>query len=125
MTPRVGLPAFALLPLLAVLGACASREGKLPPEVTSAFETAFTRGDVEACVALFADDAEIIVPNAPIVRGREAIAAFFKDQVARDISFDTNTSLSIARGDLGVEQGTYRVRNVRLGQYVELSLIHI
>jgi ketosteroid isomerase-like protein len=119
MSQRAVLPAFALLPLFAVVGACSSKEEQLPDEVTSALETAYTRGDVEACVAVYTDDAEIIAPDSPAIRGKKAIEAFYKDQVARDISFDTDSTLSIVKGDLGIEQGTYRVRNVRIGETVE------
>jgi ketosteroid isomerase-like protein len=119
MSQRGVLPAFALLPLLAVAGGCSSKEEALPEEVTSALETAYTRGDVEACVAIYTDDAEIIAPDAPAIRGKQAIEAFYKDQVARDISFDTDSALSIVHGNLAIEQGTYRVRNVRIGETVE------
>lgn len=116
---RVKLLALTLLPLFGAIGACSSNDERLPAEVTSALENAYTRGDVEACVAIYADDAEIISPDSPAVRGKQAIEAFFKDQVAREISFDTDSTLSIVRGDLAVEQGTYRVRNVRIGENVE------
>ena len=54
-----------------------------------------------------------------MVRGRSAILAYFRDQVARDISFDTDTTVNIVSGDLAFEQGTYRVRDVRRGVDVE------
>lgn len=119
MTQGKQLLAFALVPLLGAVSGCSSREEGLPAEVTSALETAYTRGDVDACVEVYAEDAEIIAPDSPVVRGKKAIAAFYKDQVARDISFDTDSTLSIVRGDLAIEQGTYRVRNVRIGENVE------
>jgi ketosteroid isomerase-like protein len=98
---------------------CATREGTLPNDVTTALASAFTRGDVAACTALYSDDAEIMSDDAPAVRGKQAIAAFFKDQVARDILFSTDTSVSVVRGDLAMDQGTYRVRNVNRGVDVE------
>jgi ketosteroid isomerase-like protein len=116
---RALLLAVVLLPFLSTLGGCSSREERLPDDVTSALETAYTRGDVAGCVAIYTDDAEILGPDAPAIRGKQAIEAFFKDQVARDISFDTDSTMSIVHGDLAVEQGTYRVRNVRVGENVE------
>ncbi len=113
------LPAFALLPLLSGMDGCSSHDQQLPDEVTSALENAYTRGDVAGCVAVYTDDAEIIAPDAPAIRGKQAIEAFYKDQVARDISFDTDSTLSLVQGDLAIEQGTYRVRNVRIGENVE------
>jgi ketosteroid isomerase-like protein len=116
---RALLPAFALLPVLAALEGCSVRDSGLPDDVTSALETAYTRGDVSGCVAVYTDDAEILGPDAPAIRGKQAIEAFFKDQVARDISFDTDSTWSSVQGDLAAEQGTYRVRNVRIGENVE------
>lgn len=116
---RVLLTAFAVLPFLSALDGCSSRDPGLPDDVTSALETAYTRGDVPGCVAVYTDDAEILGPEAPAIRGKQAIEAFFKDQVARDISFDTDSTWSRVQGDLAAEQGTYRVRNVRIGENVE------
>ena len=116
---RALLPACAVLPFLFAMESCSSPEQNLPDDVTSALENAYTRGDVAGCVALYTDDAEIMAPDTPAIRGKQAIEAFFKDQVARDISFDTDSTLSVVRGDLAAEQGTYRVRNVRIGENVE------
>jgi len=116
-----------LLPLataaLAVplLVGCATHEGTLPNDLTTALASAFTKGDVAACTALYSDDAEIISDSTHPVRGKEAIAEFFRQQVARDILFSTDSSVSVVRGDLAMDQGTYRVRNVNRGVDVELG----
>jgi ketosteroid isomerase-like protein len=125
MTSQTVKLARGLLPLVCaalvspLLVGCATPESKLPNDVTTALASAFTRGDVAACAALYSDDAEIISDDAPAVRGKQAITAFFKDQVARDILFSTDTSVSVVRGDLAMDQGTYRVRNVNRGVDVE------
>jgi ketosteroid isomerase-like protein len=120
MTPRFALLAAPLLPCFVLaLSACGAREEKLPDSAATALEQAFTKGDVQACVDVYTEDAEIIPEDGPVVRGRQALTEFFKDQVARDTSFDTDTTYSAVRGDLGVEQGTYRVRDVQRGVDVE------
>jgi len=43
-----------------------------------AFEDGFFRGDSEALGQIYADDAEWLVPGAPPIRGRAAIAAAWK-----------------------------------------------
>jgi ketosteroid isomerase-like protein len=43
-----------------------------------AFERAFSRGDADAVSQMYTDDAEWLVPEAPIVRGRKAIAEVWK-----------------------------------------------
>lgn len=100
------------------LAACSPNE-TLPSAVTSAYEQAFNRDDVAACVALFADDAQILPQHGPIVSGREGIENFVKDQMTPVASFNTETDMTLVRDDLAIEQGHYRVRNVRRGSDVE------
>jgi ketosteroid isomerase-like protein len=120
MRRRSELLIMALLPCFVLaLSACEAREEQLPESAATALEKAFNKGDVQACVDVYTDDAELIPEDGPVVRGRQALTEFFKDQVARDTSFDTDTSYSAVRGDLGVEQGTYRVRDVQRGVDVE------
>ena len=68
---------------------------------------------------LFADDAQILPQHGPAIRGREEIEAYFKDSITPKVAYDTDTEMTLVRGDLAVEQGRYRVRNVRRGSDVE------
>jgi ketosteroid isomerase-like protein len=113
------LPLVAAAVLSPLLVSCGTRDETLPNDVTTALASAFTRGDVEACAALYSDDAAILADDAPVVHGKSAIAEFFKEQVAREILFATDSSVSIVHGDLAMDQGTYRVRNVDRGVDVE------
>ena len=110
-----------LLPLLglALAGCSAQQDVQLPAAVTTALEAAFNKGDIQACADLYTEDAVIIPEEGSKVSGREAIQRFFTDQVAREIAFDTDTTVSVVSGDLAVEQGTYRIRNVVRGVDVE------
>ncbi len=120
MRRRTALLAAPLLSFFVlVLSGCNARDEQLPESAVTALERAFNKGDVQACVDVYTEDAELIPEDGPVVRGRQALTEFFKDQVARDTSFDTDTSYSAVRGDLGVEQGTYRVRDVQRGVDVE------
>lgn len=116
MNARTALAA-ALLCVAATLGC--SRSGTLPGSVTGAWEQAFTRHDLPACLALFTDDAEILPQHGPKVKGRQEIEAFLRDSMNSRVSYDTDTEMSVVRGDLAVEQGRYVVRNVRRGLDVE------
>jgi ketosteroid isomerase-like protein len=113
------LPCLVLPCVMLALAGCGHRDVPLPDETLSALETAFNRDDIIACADVYADDAEIIPDDGPVVRGRQAIIEYFKGQVARAISFDTDTTLSIVKDDLAIEQGTYRVRDVHRGINVE------
>jgi ketosteroid isomerase-like protein len=104
---------------LAVTG-CAN-DDTLPRSVVQAFEQAFNRDDIAACVALFTEDAQILPEHGPIVSGREGIKQFLKDQMTPVVMFDTNDDMTLVREDLAIEQGTYRVRDVRRGEDIELG----
>ena len=39
-----------------------------------AFEEAFFKGDADKVSRMYTDDGELFVPQAPIIKGREAIA---------------------------------------------------
>jgi ketosteroid isomerase-like protein len=101
----------------AILGC--SRNETLPAEVTSSLEQAITRHDLAASVALFADDAQILPQHGPAVSGRQEIEAYLNGWTTPKVAYDTDTELTLVRGDLGIEQGRYRIRNVRRGSDVE------
>lgn len=113
------VPFWLIAAMALALAACSGSEETLPREVTTAIETAFNRGDPDACAAAFAEDAEILPEGAPTVSSREAIRQWWAEQTARKISYDTSVVLQIVRDDLAVEEGTYRVRDVAAGVDVE------
>src|SRR6185369_11410634 len=111
-------PAAALL-----LAGCATHDNdvQLPGEVTNALEMAFNKGDIQACADLYTDDAEIISDHNQSFTGRKAINEFFKQQVSTDLLFDTDSKISVVSGNVAMEQGTYKVRNVQTGVDVEFG----
>jgi len=50
-------------------------------EAYRAFEEAFYKGDAEALSRIYTDDAEWLVPDAPAIRGRAAIAQAWKNVI--------------------------------------------
>jgi uncharacterized protein (TIGR02246 family) len=83
----------------------ALREGEV-----AAFVKDWGGKDVERIAAHFTDDGNLIVPNAPVMTGKDAIAKGMKDALA-----DPNWSLALQAaqvevsrgGDLGYTRGTY------------------
>lgn len=111
---------LALAALMSVtLGGCANRSDVLPKSVVQSFEQAFNADDLDACLALFDDDAQILPERGPAVSGRDGIAEFLKDQMTPVVSFNTEADMSMIRADIAIEQGHYRVRDVRRGSDVE------
>jgi len=108
------------LALLGVtLGGCGNGSEVLPKSVVQSFELAFNADDLEACLALFDEEAQILPERGPAVSGREGIAAYLKDQMTPVVSFDTDAEMSLVRNDIAIEQGQYRVRDVRRGSDIE------
>lgn len=104
-----------------VLAACTPASGTLPRSVTEAYEQAYNRNDVAACVALFTEDAQILPQHGPIVAGHEEIERFLRNQMTPVASFDTITGMTLVRGNIAIEQGNYSVRDLRRGSEIELG----
>lgn len=103
-----------------VVTGCA-RDDTLSPSVVQAFEQAFNRDDIAACVALFTEDAQILPQHGPIVSGREGIEQFLKGQMTPVVLYDTDSDMTLVRQDIAIEQGQYRVRDLRRGSDIELG----
>jgi uncharacterized protein (TIGR02246 family) len=80
---------------------------------TIAWEKAYNSGDAKGVAAQYAEDALLLPPGSPAVRGREAILKFFTKDVADSraggvtfvINYPTEVGVS---GSMGWESGTYK-----------------
>lgn len=107
------------------LPAC-TRNDDLPSSVIQSFEIAFTKHDLPACLALFTDDAQILPEHGSVISGRAEIENFLKNSMTPVVSFNTDTDMTLVRGDVAIEQGHFTVRNIRRGANIELGkYIHI
>jgi len=94
------------------------------------FAAALNAKDAKAAAALYTEDAVLIPPGEPVVRGREAIEEYWKSALesggVRDVSVETMDARS--SGSLGYETGTYVLTAngpdgeavIDKGRYVEL-----
>ena len=77
----------------------------------AAFEAAARSGDANALANTYTADGVLLPPNAPIMRGREAVRAFWSAFVGSATALDLTlmpTEVQQA-GDLAVEMGQYRL----------------
>ncbi|HWK51060.1 MAG TPA: nuclear transport factor 2 family protein [Steroidobacter sp.] len=102
-----------------MLGGCSTRNETLPKSVVQSFEQAFNADDLDAVMMLFDDEAQILPERGAAITGRDGISAFLKDQMTPVVSFNTEADMSLIRKDIAIEQGHYRVRDVRRGSDVE------
>jgi len=99
--------------------------------VDQAWLKAYTSGDAEAISRLYDDNALLMPPNAPPVKGRAAIKAYF----TRDMAETSKAGVSMAfgpkpdggaNGDLGWASGTFTVKDkggktLATGKYLSVS----
>jgi ketosteroid isomerase-like protein len=76
--------------------------------MTKAFEPAFHRGDVDTISRMYTEDAALLIPEAPIVRGREAIAEVWKSIIGSgESTLRVNTGEVQESGDWAYELGGF------------------
>jgi len=112
---RIVLLFLALL----ALGACSKSEDSVHVEVSATvtelgqmnrdFAAALNAKDAKAAAALYTEDAVLIPPGEPVVRGREAIEEYWRGAIelggVRDVSVETMDAHS--SGSLGYETGSF------------------
>lgn len=81
-------------------------------EVESAWVKTASTKDVDAFVNYYADDAQVLMPNAPLFTGKPAIKDALKPMMA-DPNFSItfmSTRVEVSKGgDLGYTQGPYKM----------------
>ncbi|MDN7023760.1 DUF4440 domain-containing protein [Methanoculleus sp. FWC-SCC1] len=76
-------------------------------EVNKRFSEGFTKGDASITAAGFADDAVIFPPDAEMVRGKQAIEAYWRTVMESGVTEATLTTVEISgSGDYRHEMGT-------------------
>jgi len=97
---------------------------------TVAWLEAYNAGDVDKIVALYAKDAVLMPPHAPVANGLDAIREFLAADTAgakaAGITLVQGTSTAGVSGDTGWESGTYTAKNasgvvVDSGSYLSVS----
>ena len=72
------------------------------------FEQAFYRGDADTISQMYTEDAELLIPEVPLVSGREAIARVWKSiLVSGGNTVRVNTEEVQESGDWAYEVGTF------------------
>ena len=118
---------FALLAAaLALAGAATAtaKEGSLDG-MSQAFEDAIRKGDVVAAANMYADEGMILPPNVAGIKGRGAIAAYFKAMTDNGFSLKLTPTDSWMDGKLASRTGTYIVldknqKEIEHGKWLEV-----
>lgn len=110
---------FLSLVVVLALSACSGSDNSMQTEVSASmtelgqmnrdFAAALNAKDAKAAAALYTEDAVLIPPGEPLVRGRAAIEEYWRGAIesggVRDVSVETIDALS--SGSLGYETGSF------------------
>src|SRR5687768_7430544 len=81
--------------------------------ITSMWFDAYNAGDVDRMAALYADDAVLMPPHAPVARGRDAIRSYLRSDLAAakaaGIQLVPGNATAGVADDIGWESGSYSV----------------
>jgi ketosteroid isomerase-like protein len=107
------------------LGACTPAGKPLPANPSQGWAEAFNKGDAGAIAALYTDDAILLPPGAPLVRGKAAIEAFMVKDAGGGFQIEIVSLETPSQGYTGYNLGTFTVKDangavVDTGKYIEL-----
>ena len=102
--------AIVALLVLSVSGcSAAGTEGGDPKQVSEAFAAAYNARDLARLGSLYADDAELMPPDSPPIKGRAAIEALFKEQFEQNCTMELASAASEFSGSQGFDTGRIAV----------------
>ena len=85
--------------------------------ITAAWLEAYNAGDVEKIVAMYAEDAVLMPPHAPVANGHAGIRAFLTTDTAAaksaGVKLVPGAATAGAAGDTGWESGSYTVADAK------------
>jgi uncharacterized protein (TIGR02246 family) len=106
---------LAVVGLLLALAACKApdtteADKKAVRDMEAAWQKAATAKDADAYVAYYADDAQVLMPNAPMFTGKAAIKETLKPMMADPNFALAQTPLRLeVSGNLAYTQGSYKM----------------
>jgi len=115
-----------LAPAAAILLCTSTASAQTSPllETARQYNAAAKARDAAKLASFYAEDAMMLPPGEPIIKGRLAIEAAFKESLAGTLETAGTPAVSEASGDLGYVMGTWRImasdRSVRYGNYLEV-----
>lgn len=91
----------------------------MPPESGIQLAQLLDQFDPVALGDLLTEDARLLPPNIPAIDGRDAIVEHYKGVVAAELDYEVTPLRSAMIGNVGIAEGTYRVKNLTNDTYVE------
>lgn len=103
---RMTTAAMIALLLLPAGGCARGDDGTSDPrQVSEAFAAAYNARDATRIAALYTEDAELMPPDTPVVRGRAAIEALFREKFEQNCAMELRSASSEVSGARGFDTG--------------------
>jgi uncharacterized protein (TIGR02246 family) len=109
---------LAVLALATVVSACAAptaqeftrTDADAIRKTSDDLSAAFNAKDIEKVMSLYAENSAFMPPNAPMLRGKDALKTYFDSLLAKGATELTLTPVDVAgAGPLAYESGTYSI----------------
>jgi ketosteroid isomerase-like protein len=112
---------------MVVAVACAPPAAQESPEIAAnaeAWEQNLNAGDLDSLVAMYAEDARLLPPNAEMAQGLDAVRAAFGSMIDAGLTGSLQTTEAMVAGDIGYRIGTFSLQapdgsTVDRGKYIE------
>ena len=103
----------------------AEQHDPFPQATADAWLGAFNSGDLDGLGLMYAEDAEILPPDQPIVSGHEAIGAFWKTFNPGEVRIEVSSVNAERLGQYWFREGMYAAKypeegQPRVGKFIEL-----
>ena len=82
-------------------------DGEQIRQRTQQLATAFNAKQIDSILELYADNSVFMPPNAPVLRGREPLRAFYQDLISRATNLRLETEDVSGHGPIAYETGSY------------------
>jgi len=121
---RYGVGALIVVLALSVVACAPQDQSAELAALTDGWEKALNAGDVDALVALYADDCVLMPPNMELAKGLDAARGAFGGMIAAGQTGELDTIVATAAGGVGYHTGTYWIKDangtiVDRGKYME------
>lgn len=92
---------------------------EMPGERAQEFARLLSEFDPVGFGNLLTDNARFLAPNQPGIEGREAIVEHYRGSVDNALAFEVTPETRVMLGNVGLAEGSYKVRNTQTGEYIE------
>ncbi|MCU0976503.1 MAG: nuclear transport factor 2 family protein [Steroidobacteraceae bacterium] len=92
---------------------------EMPGEQAQEFARLLAQFDPVGFGNLLTENARFLPPNQPAIEGRQAIVEHYKGSVDNALGFEVAPQTRVMLGNVGIAEGSYKVRNTQTGEYIE------